>query len=63
MDTGKRRVTGPFSVEAVPAPSVKPIDDIGDAEPLPADDTVARSGETLRQADWRGRAAEDWHPG
>ena len=53
VDTGKRRVTGPFSVEAVPAPAVKPIDDVDDAEPLPADDTVARSGETLRQADWR----------
>ncbi len=53
LDTGKKRVTGPFSVEAVPAPTVKPIDDVYDAEPLPADDTVARSGETLRQADWR----------
>ena len=53
VDTGKRRVTGPFSVEAVPAPAVKPIDDVDDAEPPPADDTVARSGETLRQSDWR----------
>ena len=53
VDRGKRRVTGPFSVEAVPAPAVKPIDDVDAAEPLPADDTVARSGETLRQADWR----------
>ena len=53
VDTGKKRVTGPFSVEAVPAQAVKPIDDVDDAEPLPADDTIARSGETLRQADWR----------
>ena len=53
VDTGKKRVTGPFSVEAVPAPAVKPIDDVDAAEPLPADDTVARSGETLRQSDWR----------
>ena len=53
VDTSKRRVTGPFSVEAVPAPFVKPIDDVEDAEPPPADDTVARSGETLRQSDWR----------
>ena len=52
-DTDKRRVTGPFSVEAVPAPAVKPIDDVDDAEPLPADDTLARTGETVRQADWR----------
>ena len=53
VDTGKKRVSGPFSVEAVPAPAVKPIDDVDAAEPLPADDTVARSGETLRQSDWR----------
>ena len=53
VDTGKKRVTGPFSVEAVPAPAVKPIDDVDDAEPLPADDTIARYGETLRQSDWR----------
>lgn len=52
-DTGKKRVTGPFSVEAVPAPAVKPIDDIDGFEQLPADDTIARSGETLRQSDWR----------
>ncbi len=53
VDIGKRRVTGPFSLEAVPAPTVKPIDDLHDAEPVPADATVARSGETLRQSDWR----------
>ena len=53
VDPSKKRVTGPFSVEAVPAPAVEPIDDVDDAEPLPADDTVARSGETLRQSDWR----------
>ena len=53
VDRGKRRVAGPFSVEAVPAPAVKPIGDVDDAEPLPADDTVARSGETRRQSDWR----------
>ena len=53
VDTGKKRVTGPFSVEAVPAPAVKPIDDVDDAEPPTSDDTVARSGETLRQGEWR----------
>ena len=53
VDNGRRRVTGPFSVEAVPAPAVKPIDDVYDSEPRTADDTVARSGETLRQSDWR----------
>ena len=52
-ETGKRRVTGPFSVEAVPAPAVKPIDKIDTPEAMPADDTVGRSGQTLRQLDWR----------
>ena len=53
VDNNKRRVTGPFSVEAVPAPSVKPIDEVNAPEAMPADDTVGRSGETLRQSDWR----------
>ncbi len=53
LDSGKRRVTGPFSVEAVPAPAVKPIDEADASQLLPADDTVGRSGETLRQSDWR----------
>ena len=53
IDRGKARVTGPFMVEAVPAPTVKTLDAIEDV-PLPAaDESVARSGETLRQADWR----------
>ena len=53
VDTGKRRVTGPFSVEAVPAPTVRPIDEVAEPESTPADATAARSGETLRQSDWR----------
>ena len=53
VDTGKRRVTGPFSIEAVPAPAAKPIDEIDAPEAMPADDTVGRSSETLRQSDWR----------
>ncbi len=52
VDNSKKRVSGPFSVEAVPAPVVKPLDEIADGVP-PADDTVARAGETLRQSDWR----------
>ena len=68
-DTKKSRVTGPFTVEAVPAPAVKSLDEV--VEPLPdphpgplpegegagrevgADESVARSGETLRQGEWR----------
>ena len=53
VDTGKKRVTGPFSVEAVPAPAVKPIDDSAEQEQTPADDSISRSGESLRQAEWR----------
>ena len=53
VDNSRRRVTGPFSLEAVPAPSVKPIDEVDTLEAMPADETVGRSGETLRQSDWR----------
>ena len=64
VDNGKRRVTGPFSVEAVPAPSVRPIvvdsgEGIVDSEePLSTNHyrpstALSRSGETLRQSDWR----------
>lgn len=53
VDKTKTRVTGPFTVEAVPAPAVKPIDEIEDADPLPADNSVSRAGETGRQAEWR----------
>ena len=51
-DRRKARVTGPFTVEAVPAPTVKPLDELEET-PLPADASVSRTGETLRQGDWR----------
>ena len=57
-DRSKARVTGPFTVEAVPAPVVKPLDAGKEAKPLPADQSVARSGETLRQSDWRDELAK-----
>ena len=92
IDRGTARVTGPFTVEAVPSPTVKSIDEIVDPHPHPlpkgegansplppgkgpqlnsplppgeggqrpgegnervADQSVARSGETLRQEEWR----------
>ncbi len=53
VDRSKRRVTGPFSVEAVPAPTVRPIGDAAYVGGQPADVSVARSGETLRQSEWR----------
>jgi adenine-specific DNA-methyltransferase len=45
-------VTGPFTVEAVPAPAVRALDDI-EAANLEPDASIARSGETQRQSDWR----------
>ena len=57
IDNSKARVTGPFTVEAVPAQAVKPLDSLA---PTPAvggesqlDASIARSGETLRQSEWR----------
>lgn len=43
IDKTKVRITGPFTVEALPAPVVKPLDDIGDTE----EDFSAK------QTDWR----------
>jgi adenine-specific DNA-methyltransferase len=52
IDTRKVRVTGPFTVEAVPAPVVKPLDQTEDLDSA-ADNSIARSGETQRQSDLR----------
>ncbi len=70
VDRKRTRVSGPFTVEAVPAPAVRSVDvllaDVGaglvsaqdragtSPAPTDADASVARSGETLRQAEWRG---------
>jgi len=55
IDNSKARVAGPFTVEAVPAPMVKSPEELAsdDAAAAPADESVARSGETLRQDEWR----------
>ncbi len=63
VDNSKVRVTGPFTVEAVPAPVVRSLGEIAEEETAhedgaaapsaSADSSVARSGETLRQAEWR----------
>ena len=53
IDHTKSRITGPFTVEAVPAPAVKSIDEIVNGSEPVSDDSVARSGETLRQSEWR----------
>ncbi len=47
----KLRITGPFTVEAVPFPSVLPLDEA--EQPQEADVAIARSGESARQHNWR----------
>lgn len=47
----KLRITGPFTVEAVPFPSVLALDETQPTQE--ADASVARSGESLRQHSWR----------
>lgn len=63
-DNSLARVSGPFTMEAVPAPVVRPL---SEEEPSPvigrgqgegrserqADASITRSGETLRQSQWR----------
>lgn len=66
IDNSKHRVTGPFTVEAVPSLAVRSIDDveIGKGKEvnvgaqrtsrfIGADNSIVRSGETLRQSEWR----------
>ena len=58
VDKNKMRVTGPFTMEAVPAPVVKSIDEITEenttntAERTIGSD-ISRSSETLRYAEWK----------
>jgi len=54
LDRSRTRVAGPFTVEAVPAPVVRSLEDAHAAgDPPPADASVARSGATARNRDWR----------
>lgn len=52
IDTNKTRVSGPFTIEAVPAPYAKSFDDL-DKDNNGSDTSIARTGETLRQSEWR----------
>lgn len=54
VDNSKVRVTGPFTVEAVPAPVVRPVEE---TEIAAGDASVARLGATARQAEWRAHLA------
>lgn len=51
IDKKKLRITGPFTVEAVPSPMVQSLDNSD--QPLEADQSISKSGESQRQHDWR----------
>ncbi len=52
VENSKARITGPFTVEAVPAPYAKSFDEL-EQDDMGSDTSIARSGETNRQAEWR----------
>lgn len=52
VERNKTRITGPFTVEAVPAPYTKSFD-VLENENNGADASISRTGETLRQSEWR----------
>ncbi|MFQ5715038.1 MAG: site-specific DNA-methyltransferase [Candidatus Scalinduaceae bacterium] len=52
IDIKKARITGPFTVEAVPSPVTKSLEDIESEKPA-SDESIIHSGETLRQNEWR----------
>lgn len=58
VDKSRSRVSGPFTVEAVPAPTVRSLEAIEDETAtqnlaIQADTSVVRTGATLRHAEWR----------
>ncbi|OQB75514.1 MAG: Modification methylase DpnIIB [bacterium ADurb.Bin132] len=52
VDKTKVRVTGPFTVEAVPAPTVQPLDETAPNGQKELDSGLAREGESLRMKEW-----------
>jgi len=52
IDKTKVRVTGPFTVEAVPAPTVQPLDESAPNGQKELDSGLAREGESLRMKEW-----------
>jgi len=52
LEKSKARVTGPFTVEAVPTPYARSFDDL-DNKDSGSDTSISRTGETLRQSEWR----------
>lgn len=55
IDKSRKRVTGPFTVEAVPSPYVKSFQEV--PVESQADQSLSHSGETLRQGIWRDEMA------
>ncbi|MGE5558560.1 MAG: site-specific DNA-methyltransferase [Bacillota bacterium] len=53
IDNRRLRVTGPFTVEAVPAPIAKSLEDYENDTTQEGDLSITRKGETLRQNEWR----------
>ncbi|MFK7949038.1 MAG: site-specific DNA-methyltransferase, partial [Saprospiraceae bacterium] len=53
-DNRRTRITGPFTVESVPAAMVKSLEETLQEEqnPIAADNSIARQGETYRQQQW-----------
>lgn len=51
IDISKKRVAGPFTVEAVPSQRVRSFEEVEKSSQA-ADASISRSGETLRQNDW-----------
>jgi len=52
IDKTKVRVTGPFTVEAVPAPTVQSLDETEPNDQKDLDNGLAREGESLRMKEW-----------
>jgi len=53
IDLSKCRISGPFTVEAVPSQRVVNLEEVEEnASTQDPDNTIARSGETVRQTDW-----------
>ncbi|MBU2638552.1 MAG: site-specific DNA-methyltransferase [Nanoarchaeota archaeon] len=50
IDRSKKRITGPFTLEAVPSQRVRSFDEVETKQE--ADVSIARSGETLKQNEW-----------
>ncbi len=52
-DKSRARVSGPFTSEAVPAPTVRSLEEIETGEKPAADISIVRRGATLRHSEWR----------